>query len=514
MAGYRHERDSRPPSTAAASSRALALPEPRGKGWSLRQASMERVAASIVAGVPYNQRRTFRFQLPEGTISGEFVVEPRSRQIENAPRPGDKYLSPSLSLARKPSYRKLSISGGEIRLLRVIDAAPGSIVRCTVKHFDINSPETQYCALSYHWGSKAMSEEIHIDGRRSTVSSTLVSFLREAWEQGVGYLWIDQVCIDQCNQNEVSEQVKIMDQIYRRASKVIIWLGSGLSPKGLLSKHYWDRLWIVQEVLLARHREVWYGSSQYSWESVQALADGYCQHPGMELGHTIERLLWPEETNKHSLLKALWFFSENQTSRPRDKIYGLMGIVRQDQRITIDYNKADREIFADALRMIRAVHRNYDGLIAELGTADNVKQAQGTLSGVGSIMQVPIDEVSRHLQIFQPPASKLTRNHHNHLLEQRVYEYNDYNHGHLTTQQDRTRASRHNLYLADSNTRFHHVEDPGNRDDYFKVPVRILHPADKPSSDISSRRWERQVVDPNSRYYADRRVPSAYHGRS
>jgi hypothetical protein len=41
---------------------------------------------------------------------------------------------------------------------------------------------------------------------------------------GTEYLWIDQICIDQSNIKERNRQVKIMDNIYRHAYKVLIWM--------------------------------------------------------------------------------------------------------------------------------------------------------------------------------------------------------------------------------------------------------------------------------------------------
>ena len=36
--------------------------------------------------------------------------------------------------------------------------------------------------------------------------------------------WIDAICIDQANEKERPEQVKVMKQIYEKAEAVVIWL--------------------------------------------------------------------------------------------------------------------------------------------------------------------------------------------------------------------------------------------------------------------------------------------------
>jgi hypothetical protein len=38
-------------------------------------------------------------------------------------------------------------------------------------------------------------------------------------------MWIDAVCIDQGNNEEKTQQVGIMKEIYRCATQVLIWLG-------------------------------------------------------------------------------------------------------------------------------------------------------------------------------------------------------------------------------------------------------------------------------------------------
>jgi hypothetical protein len=45
------------------------------------------------------------------------------------------------------------------------------------------------------------------------------------------YLWIDQLCIDQDNEDEKAPQIQLMGQIYRKAQRVIVWLGEAPSRR-------------------------------------------------------------------------------------------------------------------------------------------------------------------------------------------------------------------------------------------------------------------------------------------
>jgi hypothetical protein len=48
-------------------------------------------------------------------------------------------------------------------------------------------------------------------------------------------LWVDALCIDQCNQEEVGDQVSKMGEIFAGASSVIVWLGEAQANNGAFS---------------------------------------------------------------------------------------------------------------------------------------------------------------------------------------------------------------------------------------------------------------------------------------
>src|SRR5262249_11431837 len=84
-----------------------------------------------------------------------------------------------------------------------------------------------YEALSYVWGSENNTRAILVDGCSFLVTLSLESALRQLRHSSCErVLWIDQLCIDQNNEAEKSEQVGLLGDIYRNASAVLIWLGS------------------------------------------------------------------------------------------------------------------------------------------------------------------------------------------------------------------------------------------------------------------------------------------------
>ncbi|KAF2275964.1 HET-domain-containing protein [Westerdykella ornata] len=81
-------------------------------------------------------------------------------------------------------------------------------------------------ALSYTWGESIFTKPIMVNGKKLLITPTLETallHLRHSSEKMT--LWIDQICIDQRNDSEKTEQVKEMGRIYRAADEVLVWLG-------------------------------------------------------------------------------------------------------------------------------------------------------------------------------------------------------------------------------------------------------------------------------------------------
>ena len=92
----------------------------------------------------------------------------------------------------------------------------------------------QYEALSYAWGSSDCSNPITCNGWEYLITDSLDTALKELRHSKAGlYLWADALCINQHDNNEKSRQVREMLNIYRRASNVIVWLGSKNSSSDL-----------------------------------------------------------------------------------------------------------------------------------------------------------------------------------------------------------------------------------------------------------------------------------------
>ncbi|KAL9034725.1 MAG: hypothetical protein Q9180_005250, partial [Flavoplaca navasiana] len=119
----------------------------------------------------------------------------------------------------------------EIRILTVLPGTFGSEIHIELSHvkLDINKPPS-YEALSYTWGSYDLSHVIFVDtdDRRKGLAVTenlhnALQHLRNITSPRT--LWVDATCINQSDDEERSQQVAGMANIYKSAAKVLIWLG-------------------------------------------------------------------------------------------------------------------------------------------------------------------------------------------------------------------------------------------------------------------------------------------------
>lgn len=91
-----------------------------------------------------------------------------------------------------------------------------------------NARQSEYEALSYAWGNndQTLKPFISCHEKCLKLTSNLQSALHHIRsEEKVTKVWVDQICINQDDLEERSQQVSVMGSIYSAAKRVIIWLG-------------------------------------------------------------------------------------------------------------------------------------------------------------------------------------------------------------------------------------------------------------------------------------------------
>ncbi|KAI5365862.1 putative heterokaryon incompatibility [Septoria linicola] len=118
------------------------------------------------------------------------------------------------------------------RVLRLLKGRLGTPVHCELLEA---TPEENYEALSYTWGSDERVEGITVDKKHLWITDNLFAALQNPRSNEEDRVpWIDGICIDQDNIDEKSGQVQHMASVYGQAWRVIIWLGKATRDVSIL----------------------------------------------------------------------------------------------------------------------------------------------------------------------------------------------------------------------------------------------------------------------------------------
>lgn len=117
-----------------------------------------------------------------------------------------------------------------------IHAAPSRTdpISCSLLTWSIDDLPAPFEALSYTWGDAKERHWITIDGKAIDVTPNLLGALQQFRQPDQDRLvWVDAVCINQQDIPERGSQVLLMDLVYKRAARVLIWLGVAYSQSNL-----------------------------------------------------------------------------------------------------------------------------------------------------------------------------------------------------------------------------------------------------------------------------------------
>lgn len=112
--------------------------------------------------------------------------------------------------------------------IRMLTLQPGKSDDPLVGELDFVNIESAgvYEPLSYVWGDPRTKYTIIFDTEELEITTSLYYALKRLrLPDKSRRLWADQICINQKDRDERSEQVKFMNMIYKNASHVLVWLG-------------------------------------------------------------------------------------------------------------------------------------------------------------------------------------------------------------------------------------------------------------------------------------------------
>lgn len=292
-------------------------------------------------------------------------------------------------------------------------------IHCSLQHITLSEFNDDitlcYHALSYVWGSEEDKKQIVVDGIDFYVTVNLFNALVSLRHQTtVVPLWVDAICIDQQNLQERGKQVQFMGSIYASAQNTVIYLGetdehsdwviqslkvagttsqpsegqwdkSALRERltsSILSRPWFSRVWVLQELALSRSPIIQCGVSRVKWAKIpsfiysieQKLSDQY--YPS-----ELKSLLLPEAEQR--MMDMQQAREQIQLGNINKKFYfeahgALMSLLRSRSGLGV---KDPRDIVFAHLGMISHVNDDQIDFIARNANLTNQRAGKEASDG-------------------------------------------------------------------------------------------------------------------------------------
>lgn len=294
----------------------------------------------------------------------------------------------------------------QIRLLTILPdaqlALSGSTspLRIKLYHTSLKREMRSFTALSYSWGNATDLVTIWCNDQPLKITRSLYNFLRavrnrkssssSSGEEPPTYIWADAICINQQDSAEKNYQVPLMRNIYRRARRVLVWLGDAARDSELalpilpllataaekqraglahptqvvalqredwlrmgfampeaeahlrlrayyrfLRREWFRRVWAVQEYALGRSVTFLCGSGEFS-EDELVRATMFTSESQMDttIGRLVEPVMMPlhsvraemRAAKKVPLMSLLKRYQGFDATKPKDKVFSLLGL--------------------------------------------------------------------------------------------------------------------------------------------------------------------------------------------
>lgn len=251
-------------------------------------------------------------------------------------------------------------------------------------------PSRLYTAVSYAWGNGKALRTITVDGRQVPVRGNLWSclyHLTQYWKQEKpspmwrqwDHIWVDALCINQADDREKEAQIRQMDKIFARATEVSAWLGQHRDPGSMhwredtgkissswawdlddrlhdvIHRPYWNRMWIVQELMLAEDVRFHIGDVSFTLEYLGRVLS---RRRALKKATAFNRVMAHVRGRKElldwgpSLGKWLVDFGHCKCQDPRDKVFALLGLLRDPERMVLSKLLPDYTLTHEAVVVI------------------------------------------------------------------------------------------------------------------------------------------------------------------
>ncbi len=324
------------------------------------------------------------------------------------------------------------------------------------------SPLSQFVALSYTWGEPKFDQSILLDGHQFPVTKNLkqallrlrttpmpgINLPYKAVQPQVSYWWIDAICINQADLDERASQVLLARQIYHKAHNVHVWLGEEADESNrafeivaaldkplpfrgpgvpepeplivednerrtnwaalatLLSRPWWHRVWVRQEIALNNRIMVRCGGAACFFHtlakvsktvSLLKLQTGYDPDLRAATSPKSPPSIWYAPIEELSALQNETFYGRQysdlsqlilhgrtcQATDLRDKVFALLGLADPKVHgLVPNYRLPLRQVIIDAAKAVISKTSKLDLLAA----AQNPTRQNGLPSWVPNVV--------------------------------------------------------------------------------------------------------------------------------
>lgn len=419
-------------------------------------------------------------------------------------------------------YSPLHLGRPAFRLVKLRAGSGRQAINCDLidAFFDDATTLLDYEAVSYTWGDATNTHNIALNERVFSIGDNLWSVLHDVrYPKEDRILWIDAISIDQDCHGERGHQVQQMDQIYRHASRVIIWLGTSTAitdlcmrsmrefqqfmpetkltpscqnwqerqemralsetwrsfgPVGykptfetILGRPWFRRVWIIQEVANARAAIIYCGQSYVLARTfvLCAFLSGvkppqHCQAVlDIMPGPNRRTSWWSQKPDFYTILSRFW---DAEATRGHDRIYGLLGLCPPAaEKVLVDYTKPINSVIRDAISFICGFDTRQlelEGFDTAMDFATNIEKLHQTV--LVAMMRASHIHLAEHFLQENKAHCRMTPK----LLKAvALFEVNEKESNH----------KRHNHLLHERWESDHPVIGPAERHKIFNCPIDL-----------------------------------------
>ena len=289
-------------------------------------------------------------------------------------------------------FQYMQLDEGQIRLLALRESRnQDEPIECELYSCELDNT-LPYEALSYVWGDSHITRVISLQGSTFRVVENLYNALRRLRQRRTNrILWVDAICINQNDIVERNNQVRRMGDIYAKAESVVIYLGEatkatdqsmdylmqieerGISQipptvklsevtgreddlrlegfRDILSRPWFQRVWILQDVFNARAAVVHCGSKAVSSKTFARASELLLDKTDRPSQHVLDLMPGSRRddraASKFQLYDLLQRFQHAKATDSRDKIYAFLGMVDDGySKMTIlpDYSMSQKDL--------------------------------------------------------------------------------------------------------------------------------------------------------------------------